>query len=179
VAATLVAMPACSLFFGGEQRVDNSSHDYTVVHLDHLKGRGWSVLPPPPEPADKKTVSHQHEAGDVAFLHKQSGAIISLDSVCREYRNTSLEELLKTLLLGLNTTSKWRGIETTIDGTPALITTLDAANGSPEAPQTVRVRAAVLKKNGCVYDFMYVAPPDVFDEFASDFERFMKGFHVK
>ncbi len=35
----------------------------------------------------------------------------------------------------------------------------------------------VMKKDGCLYDLVYVAPPDNFAEGATDFERFAKGLH--
>ena len=35
----------------------------------------------------------------------------------------------------------------------------------------------VMKKDGCLYDVVYVAPPDHFAEGAADFERFAKGLH--
>ena len=36
----------------------------------------------------------------------------------------------------------------------------------------------VEKKNGCVYDLVYVARPDAFDGGAPEFERFVSGFHA-
>jgi hypothetical protein len=36
----------------------------------------------------------------------------------------------------------------------------------------------VLKKDGCVYDFVYVASPDRFGEGTSAFERFVGGIHT-
>ncbi len=36
----------------------------------------------------------------------------------------------------------------------------------------------VLKKNGCVYDLVYAAPPARFDAGASTFERFVADFHT-
>lgn len=35
----------------------------------------------------------------------------------------------------------------------------------------------VMKKNGCVYDMVYVAPPDRFDEGSAAFEKFATQFH--
>ena len=35
----------------------------------------------------------------------------------------------------------------------------------------------VMKKNGCVYDMVYVAPPDRFEEGSGAFERFAQNFH--
>lgn len=36
----------------------------------------------------------------------------------------------------------------------------------------------VLKKDGCVYDFVRVAPPAKFEAGASSFQRFVSGFHT-
>ncbi|HXN30363.1 MAG TPA: hypothetical protein VN894_00820 [Polyangiaceae bacterium] len=36
----------------------------------------------------------------------------------------------------------------------------------------------VMKKDGCVYDIVYVAPPAHFAEGAPDFERFTRGVHA-
>jgi hypothetical protein len=35
----------------------------------------------------------------------------------------------------------------------------------------------VMKKNGCVYDMVYVAPPDRFEEGSGAFEKFAASFH--
>jgi len=36
----------------------------------------------------------------------------------------------------------------------------------------------VMKKDGCVYDLVYVAPPERFPAGAEDFERFARGVHA-
>jgi hypothetical protein len=36
----------------------------------------------------------------------------------------------------------------------------------------------VMKKDGCVYDLVYVAPPERFEDGAGDFERFVAGLHT-
>jgi len=36
----------------------------------------------------------------------------------------------------------------------------------------------VMKKNGCVYDMVYVAPPDRFESGSASFERFAEQFHT-
>jgi hypothetical protein len=36
----------------------------------------------------------------------------------------------------------------------------------------------VMKKDGCIYDLVYVAPPDRFADGAADFERFVAGMHT-
>src|SRR5690348_10969675 len=84
-----LTISGCGLIFGGSQEVDNKSHSYTVVRLDREKD--WTAL--------------KAEQGDTAFENKQDNTIISLNSVCREYRETSLKALSKNLLMGLNNTS--------------------------------------------------------------------------
>jgi hypothetical protein len=39
--------------------------------------------------------------------------------------------------------------------------------------------AYVMKKNGCVYDMVYVAPPDRFEEGSAAFERFAAQFRTE
>jgi hypothetical protein len=39
--------------------------------------------------------------------------------------------------------------------------------------------AYVLKKDNCVYDFVYVAPPAHFDSGVGAFDRFVMGFHTQ
>jgi len=36
----------------------------------------------------------------------------------------------------------------------------------------------VMKKDGCVYDLVYVAPPERLDAGVGEFERFVRGFHA-
>ena len=41
-----------------------------------------------------------------------------------------------------------------------------------------RFSIVVLKKNGCVYDFMYIAPPDASQEGRNTFVAFVEGFRT-
>src|SRR5581483_1179944 len=88
--------PGCGLIFGGDQRVDNRSHDYTVVRLDRdtgAKNSEWHRLVPSSADAsdDEEDIKHPkpEDVGDIAFEHGKTGSIISLNSVCREYREAS------------------------------------------------------------------------------------------
>lgn len=182
----------CSLIFGGDQRVDNRSHDYTVVRLDHERDAGWHILAPE-EPKSSKSQAHSgatqaptpDDTGDLAFEHKKTGTIISVHSVCNEYRDASLEELSKYLLMGLSTRGSVSSREIELDGTKGLDSTVEAAMSSrspgaeSKSDRPVKVRTVVLKKRGCVYDLMYVAHPDEYARFEPTFERFLKGFHAE
>jgi hypothetical protein len=186
------------LIFGGDQRVDNQSHDYKVVRLDRESPHEWDILTPLSRPSKSapeagEEVQHADDSGDIAFEHRESGAIISLNSVCREYRNASLEDLTENLLMGLNTTGEIQTKEIELDGTKALEAHVEASmsgrspgnqkpskkKGKPtEDHEPVRVRTVVMQKHGCTYDLMYVATPSAFEKLTPVFERFLKGFHA-
>lgn len=59
-----------------------------------------------------------------------------------------------------------------LDGREALYTDLTATLDGVEKRYTV----IVLKKNGCVYDFMYVAPPSAPEDGRDRFTTFVRGF---
>jgi hypothetical protein len=71
-----------------------------------------------------------------------------------------------------------RSIETQatipFDGREAMRTTLDAKlDGVP-----MRYDIYVMKKDGCVYDLVYVAPPEPFVAGEPAFERFVGSVHA-
>jgi hypothetical protein len=188
----LAATPGCGLIFGGDQSVDNKSHDYTVVRLDREKDREWRFLAPGRSSSAQSGAEPTYDdTGDVAFEHRSTGAIISVDSVCHEYRDASLDELTHYLLLGLKTEGPVVTQPAEVDGVNALDSSVQASMnrrtpssgtptkaGRPEGETPVRVRAVVLRKNGCTFDLMYIASPEHFTEQLPTFERFLKGFHV-
>ncbi|MGH7418168.1 MAG: hypothetical protein ACREKB_10375, partial [Candidatus Rokuibacteriota bacterium] len=45
-----------------------------------------------------------------------------------------------------------------------------------QSDQRVRIESYTLKGDRCVYDLLYVAPPDVFDAWRGDFTRFVQSF---
>lgn len=171
----------CGLIFGGDQRVDNKSHDYTVVRLDRDSSDEWRRLSQAP---DTKEHAVPQEMGDVAYESKKTGSIISLNSVCQEYRDATLEELTRYLLLGINTHGPVKSQDIRVDDTKALESTVNAnmavKNNAGATTETipVRVRAVVLSKGGCTYDFMLIARPNDFPKMTPTFERFLKGFHT-
>lgn len=192
------AGPGCSLIFGGDQKVDNKSHDYSVVRLDHDPASEWRVLVPSHNEANSESAQVSNlrdpntptsdDTGDLAFEHVNTGTIISVDSVCREYRDAPLEDLSRYLLMGLNTHGQTQTHEIDVNGIKGLDSTVEAlmTSRSPSAKldrhgdeHPVRVRAVVLKHQGCVYDLMYIAKPADFEKYATSFERFLKGFHAK
>lgn len=113
--------------------------------------------------------------GDVAFFRRELAAIISVNARCgHRDDDVPLEALTQHLLIG------WTAREVVSQETipfarrEALHTIVRARlDGVPR-----ELSLYVLKKNGCVYDLSYVAPPERFDEGAGDFEAFVRGFET-
>lgn len=176
----LVFTPACSLIFGGSEAVDTKSHHYRVVRLDYDDSHEWRRLQTAsPDVPDT-------EEGDVAFEHQKTGTIISLNSVCGQTRETSLEDLSKYLLLGIDTRGPVASRELEVDGNKALESTVEATMGTRTpsakngaATHPVRVKAVVMRKNACTFDLMFIAQPQSFEALEPTFERFLKGFHAE
>lgn len=168
--AIVTLMPACSLIFGTDKPVDTKSHDYNIVRLDRESEGQWQSI--------------STSEGDVAYEHKSSGTIISLNSVCGQTRETSLEDLSKYLLLGIDTRGQVEAREIEVAGVKALESTVEASmgtrkpSGNSASERPVKLKAVVLRKGPCTYDLMYIAQPQVFKEHLPTFERFLKGFHA-
>ncbi|MBI2606790.1 MAG: hypothetical protein HYW49_11995 [Deltaproteobacteria bacterium] len=171
----LATSTGCGLIFGGSQKVDNKSSHYSVYRLDREEGGHWRLIEAGARPAeDAKSASssdQEPEQADVAFEHKMSGAIASLNSVCRPQGNATIEELSRGLFMGLPDRKTLDQRRITLDDVPALDATVESGD--------IRVRAVVLKKTGCTYDLMYIAKAAVFNRSLPDFDRFLKGFHAE
>lgn len=118
-----------------------------------VKSQGY-VLEPPPLPW------HKIDAGtaDLAFQRSDDRSTISLNSVCGQYQDQTLEDLTKSVGLGL-TDSRVATVEKLdMDGSPALKTTVEGNLQSA----SVTVSLIVLRSTQCVYDFMLVARRESF-----------------
>ena len=87
---------------------------------------------------------------------------------------TPLRALAEQLVLG-TTGREWSVTDTVpFDGREAIHGRLTAKlDGVPMAYDVF-----VLRKDGCIYDFVYVAPPARLEEAVPGFERFAFGFHT-
>jgi hypothetical protein len=112
----------------------------------------------------------------LAFRDEVHGGSVLLNARCeQEDTDTPLAALTAHLLAG--TTERVYLVEETIpfDGREARRTEVRAKLDG--VPMTYDVY--VLNKNGCTYDFVYLAPQQAFDDGASAFERFVRGFHTR
>ncbi len=144
-----------------------SSFDGAVYHGPYVSFR---VATPP---ATWKRVSLP--AADLAFRDAAHDGSVLVNSRCASSdRDAPLLSLTEHLIIG--TTDRHVSREETIpfDAREARHTLLQARlDGVPMAYDIF-----VLKKDGCVFDFVYVAPPDAAPRGAAEFEQFVQGFHT-
>ncbi|MFO0638897.1 MAG: hypothetical protein U0183_06775 [Polyangiaceae bacterium] len=128
-------------------------------------------VPDPPPTWRKVEVSH----ASVSFHDDAAGASILVNAQCKKSdEDTPLAALTAHLLIG--TTERDQKAQETIpfDGREALHTKLLAKlDGVPLAFDIF-----VLKKDGCIYDFVYVVSPDYADAGQPPFEAWVRGFRT-
>jgi hypothetical protein len=130
----------------------------TCLRVGEL-GPGWEVV--------------RREAAQVGFYNRAVGGVIQVNASCRDdAQNAPLEALTRQLLIGY--TERKVLAEETIPfaGREARHTRVQAKlDGVPMV-----LDLYVLKRDGCIYDLSYAAPPDRYAAGAGDFQRFVGGF---
>lgn len=125
-------------------------------------GQGWRRVKP--------------GGADEAWVNRQLHATLYADSNCAQrFDDDLLPRLLDRLTLGLGGGDPLREEPRTLDGRDALLRVVDGQMDGV----AVRVGALVAKKDFCVYDLVYVAPPGSFDNGWSDFESVISGFRTR
>jgi hypothetical protein len=115
------------------------------------------------------------DGADVAYRDEAHDGSAMFDVRCRRRDDDApLTVLAAHLVMG--TTEREIASEETIpfDGREALHTQMRAKlDGVP-----MQYDLYVMKKDECIYDLVYVAPPERFAEGQADFERFALGLHA-
>jgi hypothetical protein len=114
------------------------------------------------------------DGGDVAYRDEARGGSALLDVRCRRDDDAPLAALTAHLIMGTTDRTIDKQELVAFDGREALHTLLLAKLDGV----SMRYDIYVLKKDGCVNDLVYVAPPDRFEEGAAGFERFALGLRV-
>jgi hypothetical protein len=118
---------------------------------------------------------HQIEVSEarLAFRDEQTGALVAVGGRCdRDGDDVPLEALTQHLFLQFTDRTILSQRLLALDGREALRTELTARlDGVPRDFVVV-----VLKKDGCVYDFMLIAPPGTIADGSPPFDRFVLGF---
>lgn len=179
----LFSFSGCSLLLGNIKPVEEKAKNYQI--LDISKNNPEWIRLGNKSTAQTKSKTNKYsdtpESGgaDITFQSSKSGSIISIDSACRsgsmEFQNVTLNQLTSQLLLGLSNLGKKKEENLIIENVPALQTT---AEGEIDH-QRMNLKTVVLKKNNCIYDFMYIARPESFKDNEKDFLQFVDSFHIK
>jgi hypothetical protein len=109
---------------------------------------------------------------DLTFSEVGTGRAFSVNSTCEGHDDPPLPVLTRHLLMGFTERQEQAQRLIVLDGREALRSRyLAKLDGVP-----VELELVVLKKNGCVFDFTYVAPPGEVEPRLADFETLLAGF---
>ena len=127
----------------------------------------------PPAPQQWRAVSVTE--GSLAYRDDAHGASILVNGRCRRPdEGTPLVALTNHLLMGSTAREVTVAETVPFDGREALHTKLRAKwDGVP-----IAFDIYVMKKDGCVYDFVYMGDPSAHDDGVRAFESFVRGFRT-
>jgi hypothetical protein len=151
-----------------------------LLFPDRTAPKSQSYLVTPPDaPWTKLNVNKDPNAiesmkADLAFENPETGAIISLNSLCRKYTDASLETLTNNLVRGIGGKKILEQKPVEIDGVPAL----DSLFSGEMEKVDLHIRTVVLIKDACTYDFIYVSIPKREANSAKTFETFLASFRT-
>ena len=113
---------------------------------------------------------------DKAWFQRDLSATIYFDSNCKErFEDGTLSDLLTHLTFGMAQNEPVREESMTLDGRDALLRVYDGKLGRcPGA-----VGAVVTKKNMCLFDGLYIAPPSTFEDGWGSFVEVVSGFRTR
>lgn len=115
-----------------------------------------------------------HQQGSaVGFFNDDVGAVIEANATCRDDADAApLGALTRQLLIGYTERQIESQEKVALDNREALHTRLTAKlDGVP-----MQLDLYVLKRNGCIFDLSYAAPPATAARGQADFARFVDGF---
>jgi hypothetical protein len=114
----------------------------------------------------------QHSDADVAFYEPQLDAMIMANSECVAEHDAPLQVATNTLLIGFTDRQIVHEELVPLAGREALHRRMRAKLDGV----ALTLDLFVIKKDGCIYDLVYLAPPETMARGASDFARFVAGF---
>jgi hypothetical protein len=112
---------------------------------------------------------------DIAYVAEDSEHLIAINATCEEYEDAPLKVLTQQMLMGFTERKLVKQELRTLQDREAMYSHyLAKMDGVPRELMLV-----VLKKDGCVYDFMYISPPGSFEEKLATFEEILQRFRTE
>lgn len=135
-------------------------------YVDEAKGfrvqlprDGWQIMEPLP-------------GADLAVRDVQSDAHMAVSASCPERERGPLPALVQHLFFGLRDVERLHEERIMVDGAVGINAVIKASwEGRP-----VQIRSVVIQRKGCLYDLIYVAPPETFAVRSADFDAFLGGW---
>jgi len=115
---------------------------------------------------------HQ-EGAAVGFFSEAVGGVIEANATCRDDADAApLKALTRQLLIGYTERAIEKQEVVPLDAREALRTRVNAKLDG--VPMTLELY--VMKRDGCIFDLSYAAPPDKFGRGSAAFTEFVDGF---
>jgi hypothetical protein len=125
-----------------------------------LPGPGWRLVEDSP--------------ADLELRHPSRAAML-VTAVCRARPTRASDQvLLRRLLFGLRDQHVIERGEVLVNGARGSRAIVDGI--AEDHGQRMRAEAYVLRQGACVYDLLYAAPPDVFEQWRPAFGRLVESF---
>lgn len=112
------------------------------------------------------------EGAELAFQAEPGGQVAALFISCEERRPITLRMLAKRLFFGISSKRVVTQTVTSLNGAEAVHTVLTGRLQEAD----VMVSSYVTRGSECVYDLVYVASPEAFQNRLQEFERFVQGW---
>lgn len=126
-------------------------------------------LVPPGGPWERVSISGNDLAWEGA-----AGEVIAVNALCSEHGDPSLQVLTNHLLMGFEDRKVVERESLQLAGRAALRTRVSASLDGVLR----ELELLVLKKDGCVYDLSYLAPPSTFEARLPDFHAVVQSFEA-
>lgn len=165
---------------GNIKPIDEKSEAYGVLDLSKQRPEEWQRLDLSAVADSKDPDAKATEVSDVVYQSKKNASTISLNSACRQNAQYSdslkgLRDLSNLLFFGISDIMQRDENQLSIQGTPALQTTVRGKIKSED----IMIRTVVLHRHSCIYDMVYLTPPDRFKNNETDFSQFVASLRLK
>jgi hypothetical protein len=111
---------------------------------------------------------------DAAWLDPPHGAVVHVDHTCERSQDAPLRALVQHLLIGFTDRHMVTEEDLPLDGRTARHVVVRARLDGVAR----MLEFFVLKKDGCVFDLGYAAPPERFEDGRGAFQAFVRGFRT-